>query len=61
MPCMLVAGLALQLKDWRVKSVRANSGGGGNLRLAEGNSWALPRVLDLGAITAGQGATMVEL
>ena len=25
MPCMLVAGLALQSNDWGVKSVRANS------------------------------------
>ena len=25
MPCMLVAGLALQSKDWRVKSIRVNS------------------------------------
>ena len=54
MPCMLVAGLALQSNDWGVKSVRANSAfhpsgvgtyAGGNLRLARGNSWASPRAL----------------
>ena len=33
----------------------------GDLRLAKGNSWALPRALNLGAIAVGQEATMVEL
>ena len=34
---------------------------GGNLRLARGNSWALPRALNLGAIAVGQGATTMVL
>ena len=34
---------------------------GENLRVARGNSQALPRALNLGAIAAGQGATMVGL
>ena len=54
------SSFSLQSKDWGVKSVRVNSafhpsrvgtrvGGGGNLRLARGNSRALPRALNLGA------------
>ena len=70
MPCMLVAGLARQSKDWGVKSVRVNSafhlsgvgtGAGGTLGLPGGNSQALPRALNLAAIAAGQGETTVEL
>ena len=32
-----------------------SGGGGGGIRLARGKSWALPRALNLGVITVGQG------
>ena len=70
MPCMLVAGLALQSNDWgqvcqgqlSLPSFRGRyMSWGGTLGLTGGNSWALPRALNLGAIAAGQGATTVLL
>ena len=40
---------------------RFMSGGRGDVRLARGNSQALPRALNLGAIAENQGSTTVEL
>ena len=69
MPCMLVAGLALQSNDWGSSlsgptqpSIlpRKVHEQGGNLRLARGELLGLTKGLkNLGAIAAGQGATTV--
>ena len=63
-PCMLVAGLALQSNDWGVKSVRANSAfhpsgvgtwAGGNLKLARRELLGLTKGLKLGSYRSGPG------
>ena len=63
-PCTLVAGLALQSKDWGVKSVRVNSAfhpsgagtwAGGTLDLPGGELPSLTKGLKLGSYRSGPG------
>ena len=65
MPCMLVAGLALQSNDWggqvcqgqlSLPSFRGRyMSSGGTLGFPGGNSRALPRALKLGSYRSGPG------
>ena len=70
MLCMLVAGLALQSQGWGSSLSGSTQPSilpgpvheqGGTLGLPGRNSWALLRVLNLGANAVGQGATAVVL